>query len=900
MKKVKEEIKKVLPKKTETKLFLFAFLFLVFITVLLVYNYAIDKNYNLLFDSDTARVIGDATIINTEHYRLSVHPLFVLFTQPIVFLIQGIVLNKNIAISILSALVSGLSTLYIYKILNKINKDNKKNNIIISLIYLFSFSNMIFTAGIETYNFAALFLIMMWYYFISKKEEYNKYSYIILVAFGISSFAFTITNCIAFLILLFILLISKKVKLKNIIIIGLVTLASVVSLNVFQKVIWNNTPLIWKTNAVEEGNGFSEKKLSLTSFKNLISGDYFNSMISSNVYVKTSYGIKYNGQNYIINFEKTSIPNLIVLTLFYMLTIVYLIRNFKKNKYINIGLLLSLAFNSVLHLFYGNNGTFLYSLHFIYLIVLLFGINFISDDNKIYKKYTYYYLVLFLIYEIINNNYIYIKCMKLIKEVINSNYLLANLGFIKTFILELLIIIGIVILVFGCLFIFRKIKDTKKTEEKTVYGILLVLLIIGVQSIFIALESAPFNNRLFMVSLKGQTGEIEPKAKEDYLGQDFKKYFKNEIKELNDYKDEYDTFIKEYNPELFGNINWSDYYYFGLGNRKKYLYKPNKIIDIETKKEIITFKEKEHMIVPNLYTVIIETIDGDFIKIEENEDGIFYIVNDKKKILDGTKKHINLYDFSDQKYRNIKKVLYGEILFNIKDSVIYPNVIVYDKPWYRDAAIASMVLKYTNNTDLIKNWVSNISDIYDLQNAGIKEADNLGELLYILSTQEDINYELVNKIQEEANQIASSNEDGYYIKGQTDFGNMYLYQNLWYKLGMESIGREYPFDLSIIPEDRYALMAWWSDYQTIDTNAIESVEYPYLTYASRHKLNSGKIVMNINLYPLSWEINASQAKYNNYEGIDNLMKNDKTSPIHTWAASELLLWLLNETNDLNR
>jgi len=189
---------------------------------------------------------------------------------------------------------------------------------------------------------------------------------------------------------------------------------------------------------------------------------------------------------------------------------------------------------------------------------------------------------------------------------------------------------------------------------------------------------------------------------------------------------------------------------------------------------------------------------------------------------------------------------------------------------------------------------------YNLQNAGIKEADNLGELLYILSTQEDINYELVNKIQEEANQIASSNEDGYYIKGQTDFGNMYLYQNLWYKLGMESIGREYPFDLSIIPEDRYALMAWWSDYQTIDTNAIESVEYPYLTYASRHKLNSGKIVMNINLYPLSWEINASQAKYNNYEGIDNLMKNDKTSPIHTWAASELLLWLLNETNDLNK
>ena len=899
MKKIKKEITKILPKKIETKLFLFAFLFLAFVTVLLAYNYAIDQNYNLLFGSDTARVIGDATTIDANHYRLSVHPLFVLFVQPIVFILKGIVLNKNIAISILSALVSALSTLYIYKILNKINNKNKKTNIIIALIYLFSFSNIIFTAGIETYNFAALFLIMMWYYFINKNDEYNKYSYIILIVFGILSFAFTITNCIIFLILLFILLISKKVKIKNLIIIGLISVVGVLSLNVFQKVVWNNTPLLWKTNAVAEGNSYSEKKLSFTNFKNLIREDYFDSLISEGVYTKTTYGTNYNGQNYVINFQKTSIPNLIILVVFYLITIIYIIRNFKKNKYINIGLLLSLVFNSLLHLFYGNDEVFLYSLHFVYLIILLLGINLASEENEKYQKYTFYYLVLFLIYEFINNNYIFLKCIKIVKELVNSNYIVANLGFIKTAILEMLIIILIVILVFGCIWLFRKIKKIKNKEEKIVYGLIMVLLILGIQSIFIALESAPKTNRLFIFNLKGLTGEIVPKTKEDYLGKDFKTYYKDEIRELDTYKDEYNDFIEEYDPELTNNINWSEYYYFGLGNRKKYLYKPNKIIDIETKKEIISFKEKEHLIIPNLYTVIIETMDGDFIQIKETEEGVFYIVNDKEKTLEGTKNHIDLYDFSNQKYSNIKKVLYGEILFNIKDSVLYPNIIVYDKPWYRDGAMAAMVLKYTNNTDLIKDWVMKIDAIYDLQNAGIEETDNLGELLYILSTQEDINYDLVNRIEEEAERIASSNEDGYYIKGQTDFGDKFLYQNLWYKLGIESVGREYPFDLSIIPEDRYALMTWWSDYQTIDKNPIESLEFPYLAYATRHKIGTGRITMNRNLYPLSWEMHASQAKYDNYEGLDNLMMKDKISPLHTWAASELLLWLLDETNDLN-
>ena len=78
--------------------------------------------------------------------------------------------------------------------------------------------------------------------------------------------------------------------------------------------------------------------------------------------------------------------------------------------------------------------------------------------------------------------------------------------------------------------------------------------------------------------------------------------------------------------------------------------------------------------------------------------------------------------------------------------MIYPNVIVYDKPWYRDAALACMVLKQTNNIDMISNWIENIDEIYDMQNSNIKEPDNLGQLLYMMSCIENKNYELIDKI----------------------------------------------------------------------------------------------------------------------------------------------------------
>ena len=88
---------------------------------------------------------------------------------------------------------------------------------------------------------------------------------------------------------------------------------------------------------------------------------------------------------------------------------------------------------------------------------------------------------------------------------------------------------------------------------------------------------------------------------------------------------------------------------------------------------------KEYLIIPNEYMVILSTNQGDYIKIYENENGVFVKENDDE-LIEGTDIHIDLENFEGQEYQNMKKVLYSEILFNIKDSIPYPNIIVYDEP----------------------------------------------------------------------------------------------------------------------------------------------------------------------------------------------------------------------------
>ena len=892
-------MKKINEKNIEKHLFIFSLIITSFLGLVLFYNFDFNKNLNLLFDSDSARVIGDASSYLFKHYRSSVHPLFVLIVQPLCYLLNGLTIDRIISLIILSSLTTSTTVLFIYKILDMI-KYNPKQNIIISLIYLFSFGNIVFTSGLEVYNFAVLFIVLLWYYYIVKRNnQFDKYSYILLILLGIGTAAITITNFIIFFIVLGLLFITKKINLKKTIIISLITIVGLMSLNTIQHYIWKTTPLIWQKELTNEKEYVTVRKTNIDSVKNVIKNDYYNSLIASNIRVKVIKNNFYNGENYVLTFSKTNYVNIFLITIFYLLLILLIVRNIKKDLFLNLGLLATLFFNTILHIVYGNNSTYLYSLHFIYIFILLFGINLSYEKSEKIKKIVKLFLPVFLIIQLIINSYYYIKLINIISGILKANIFVEKIGLLKTILIE-----GIIVLImFFSIMTILKVKKMIVKNNPKEKNILLVLLL---TSIIIFIELI-FN---YMYSYKERDNYIEEKItiedtknvkdKSKYIEDDFKNHYKLELTKLEEYKKEYLEFIDEYSNETTDKLNETVYYYLGFGNRRKLLYKPGLLMDIESREVLYEFEEEEAMIIPNIYTVIIKTKDNKYIKIYEDKDGVHYNENGKDSIIEKTSNKINLYSFNNQKYGNIKSVLYGEILFNIKDSKIYPNIIVYDKPWYRDAAITSMVLRETDNTDLILDWIDNIDEIFD-NNNGMEEPDNLGELLYLISLQKDKNKDLINRIEDKAEELANKNPNGYYIYGKTDFTDQHLYQNLWYKFGIESVGRKYHFDIDDIKEDEYSKGAWWSDYQSSNIfNNNPNFEYPYLSYAIRHKGKQGNIIVNRELYPLSWEKNASHANYDIYSGLDFYMKDEKISPLHTWSASELLLFIMDETKDLDR
>lgn len=883
-------------------LLLFSFMVCLIIGIALSYNFDFTRNYNLLFESDTARVIGDMTKYDFPHARTNLHPLFVMLTEPIFFLVNAIFINKMLSLIIISSLVTSLTVFFIYKILS-LYGSTKSLKTLLCLCYLFSFANYIFTAGIELYNIATLCLVLLWYYVLKKYPDFgNKLSnpkLFILIVFGILNFSITITNVFIFFIIIFFLLVFKKINFKNAFFAVLIVIIATFELSVLQKLLWHNTETIISSRNTEE---ITYSSFSITPHKilNVLKNNYYYAFIGNDSHLESNNHKVYDRTNYVISFNnKNNHLTIGVVATFYILFLIVLIRNYKKQLFVNLCLTFAILFNTILHIFYGNELPFLYSLHFLYLFYLGFGINLLHEKNNTLLNITKYYLIILLLLELIFTNKHFIKVIKIVKSVLPCNFYTANFDVILStiFILLAMLIIGIII--YFIYLSYKEIKISKDKDYKIKYGIIIAILVIIIQSICISLEANQNSKMIFFKKIENNSNEVflnPTKYLESNLDK-LKEHFKKESKAYNEYQKEHAKLLRKYHPKEVNFLNSENYYFFGLGNRRKLLFQDNALIDIATGKTVYFWNVASSLVIPNEYTVLIETFKSEYIKIYEDNDGVHYNINGHDSIIEGTDTKINLYDFKGEKWSNTKKVLYSEIFFNIKDSKIYPNIIVYDNPWYRDAAMASMVLNYTGNTDLISDWINSITEVYDKQNKGMSEPDNLGELLYIISTQDKPNNELIQKIEIEANRVAKNNKAGYYLTGQTDYSVKPLYQNLWYQCGINRLGKEFPFSLKGLDDD-YGYLTLWMDNKVTNKKYLVDINYPYLSVATYHKLKKGSFPMNSNLYPLSWEKNASEANYKKMQILGNNYVDDKISPLHVWSAAELLLLLIDEDNNL--
>ena len=590
---------------------------------------------------------------------------------------------------------------------------------------------------------------------------------------------------------------------------------------------------------------------SFDSIKAQIKTVFFHSFFSSSI--KTKLG-QYN--NIEMTFGKIPLYQLIYMGIFYPYTFAGIIV-FIKNNYKNISkhiylllLLLSFLFNFALHIFYGNSEGFIYTLHYQFLTILILAYIFQNmldnpSSNKKQKKYIKYativMLLLFLIIEVIANINGAISMAKIINHHFGYDKYISNLTYIFPAIAITLLI--------------AVLKIKLKTKLKIYLILALMTLMVGMTHKMI--------------------------LKNDFIYEEYRESY-----------DEYTTQIKElqknYNIKVAYENKSKDFYLFGMGNRTKIIYVDGILYDLKTNKKIKSYTIDKEMIVPNEYTVVLKTKDNTIVKIYENESGIYIQEGKKTQTIEGTSTEIKLPEFEEQKYSEILKVLHHELLYNIDESIIKPNMMVYNSGWYRDGMMGAMVLEHTNNINLIKEWVDSIESVYDLQN-GVEEADNLGELLYLISitgSQNDIKKEIINEINR------NKEKNNNYIVGYTDGQVLDYYPTVVAKYAIKKSGLD--ITLETPKFDNYSSLTWFYETENTPDISYDSIYYPYLGWAGYHTNKQSTLYIADNFYPLSYE---KEAAYANYDLLPNdiaYYKKIKLSPTHVWDAAEKFLFLIEQ------
>jgi hypothetical protein len=336
------------------------------------------------------------------------------------------------------------------------------------------------------------------------------------------------------------------------------------------------------------------------------------------------------------------------------------------------------------------------------------------------------------------------------------------------------------------------------------------------------------------------------------------------------------------------------FFQFGMGRRAKYLFKDDTLCEATNGKTYRTWTAVQPVIVPGDYSVSFTTAEGGWVRVFEDETAVWIEENGRKKPVAGTWKPVRLPRFAGHRYGSILRELHHEILINVIDGKPVPNFHVYRKPWYRDGAMMAMCLKKTGNLDVIRDWVLGLSEVFDRNNAGETEADNPGQVLYLISLVSDKNHPLVPAALAALKKFEVKDESGVYIKGRSDFSDHPVYQTKWAKFGLRALGLPDPYVIPAV-RDSYSSL-FWMDYRDRHVAGGEAADrglYPYLGWATDHFQRKKLSPISNRDYPLTWEIQASQADYAGMAIIDPQFTKEKTSVPHTWHAAEVFLYVLD-------
>ena len=112
-------------KKYKTEIVLFLSFFVITFSLGIYFNHYLNlgKYWNVLFDLDTPRVLADITVREYNHSRILVHPLLIIFIKPIYKMLDIVVHDPLITMTLIQCLMSSISLVVFYKMLKCITKN---------------------------------------------------------------------------------------------------------------------------------------------------------------------------------------------------------------------------------------------------------------------------------------------------------------------------------------------------------------------------------------------------------------------------------------------------------------------------------------------------------------------------------------------------------------------------------------------------------------------------------------------------------------------------------------------------------------------------------------------------------------------------------------------------------
>ncbi len=432
-----------------------------------------------VFGTDSLRVFLDWTSFHGNHYRVCVHPLYILlifpFTGTLGKFTKFLFGHANIAIVIITTIISVINV-FLFDILLKNISKNKSGifeilRFLIVLIFAFSFSQLENLAVVETYTFC-LFSLLLFFVYMSKikNKELKLKQYIILSLLGVLCASFLITNIFVYFIgLAFIIILNKKKSVKqffidcakylSVIISSVLILAILCKLqeklypNCVNSIEYSfNTLKGFFTNTTTTDELAFVTTFEPSAFINIIKFFFGFGIVGGMLYENIGLHFNMNAFSYIC-------ISLTIILLIYSIVILIKNKNFDFLPYICI-----FVFDCILHTIYGNSELLIYTLQIIPIIFIIIAMGLTTQDEtknfKLINKILSTILLLFFVFELILNIFTLFKLKDFILTKFDSSYV----NIITPYFFVLMAVAIVVILTIQFVVIFqnkKRIKDGK-------------------------------------------------------------------------------------------------------------------------------------------------------------------------------------------------------------------------------------------------------------------------------------------------------------------------------------------------------------------------------------------------------------------------------------------------------